>query len=606
MTSTPQTYKKNYKNIFRAALMLCGFCEVLCMLTVNLAAQTKPSRDKADKSDKSKEQPLELPEFIITGVESIDVPGGAKQAPTRSARLTQDELDRFNPLEKQSLRLLPAPPPRPRTLEHQQYQGFLRAEFGMFLTPALEAGYHATAGEFDLYGRVHGVYSQGHLPNAGFTDFGGSLTASYIAPEKFFFFGGSKTDSYIHLRSRSYQGFAADPAMSFATLEFGGGLVTKGTFESLSYDMGLSFEQMNTNAVSPQDLGSTTFSTMNPLIAGHLAAAANLENVQLGGLINLELQSQQRSNLPTAAPFFGQAVVTAEYRILPSAQTKETSDGGVGVVVAAELGGQLISGLASSTGLPASSASSVVAFVAKLRAELQASPLFTLRAGAETGYEPLSVQSLVRQNPYFQYVDVNALLFPRTVYALNAGVTLHPTQALMLALDGRLRSIERIPVFEPLFSRGTTLSGAFSSVPVNAAISSAEAELLWNVSNLDAVTVHTILNAGPRPLPTKDKAIFNNIPYLAPIQASVSYRRQWSEAFSTKLGLTYMGERPTNITSAATLPAFIDLTLGAEYAFSSRFNVFVRGENLLNQRIFIWEGYQERGIFVAAGVVWKF
>lgn len=592
MKNTTQTYKKNY---FHTALILWGFWAIVIVLSPHLFAQTKPSTSTSNKPDKSKEQPLELPEFIITGVESIDVPGGTKQAPSRSVRLTQDELDRFNPLEKQSPRFQSAAAPQARMLERQQYQGFVRGEFGIFLTPALEAGYHATAGDFDLYGRVHGVYSQGHLPNAGFTDFGGSLTASYIAAEKFFFFGGSKTDSYILLRSRSYQGFAVSPAPSFTTLEFGGGVATKGTFEVLQYDMGASFEQMNANYVERRALNDVSSFGTNQLFKGHLGAATNLGAIQLGGRINLELQGQQFSDGRTLAPYFIQAVATVEYRSKP-AFTSVAGEGMAGFIVLAELGGQAVSG---------TEGNAAQAITAKVKAELNASPVLTIRAGAETGFQPLALRDLMRQNPYFAMLS--PVPFPRTLYDVHAQVVLHPSPALTASVGGRLRSVNDMPVFGSLLTSSAERSGLFGVGLVEATILSGEAEVLWNISSADALTLHGIYNSTIQvsgiPFPLQFTA---TVPYLAPIQASASYRRQWSEAFSTKLGLTYMGERPYLHYSAGMLPAFIDLMLGAEYAFSSRFSVFVRGENLLNQRIFIWESYQERGIFAAAGVVWKF
>jgi hypothetical protein len=57
-----------------------------------------------------------------------------------------------------------------------------------------------------------------------------------------------------------------------------------------------------------------------------------------------------------------------------------------------------------------------------------------------------------------------------------------------------------------------------------------------------------------------------------------------------------------NQLTGSQLPSFADLRLSATWKIKPSVHLFVRGENLLNQTIFLWDGYQERGIFGTVGV----
>jgi hypothetical protein len=635
---------------------LYWFVTVICTDcgTQSLRAQQQKATKPAAKQS---EQPLELPEFVITGVEAIDVPGGRKQAPQRPPRLTAEELDRLNPLEKQPPRAIPAVRLPEINLAPQTLQGFVRGEFGMFITPALDAGYHMQAGGFDLYARAHGTYSQGHSTthatgisranntpdrSTGFTDVGASLTTSYVAAEKFFFFGGSKTDSYIRGRHRSYQLFGSEAASApqRSTLEAGGGVQTSGTFETVRYEMGASFEYMALSGNRFSDEASllasraSPFATTNGLLRGFLAGSVPIEpsqkhGLRLGGRVNLDAQGFAARSAAQALSFL-HAAATAQYDIAAStasssssssvsskASPAEARDAGSFAVISLELGAQHARNSADAV---------QGALAAALALDIHLSSSLTVRGGANTGLSPNAYQFLLRQNPY---LDDSVLVdYTRSLYDVHLAVAFHPVSSFRASITGRMRSLERMPVFQardflpqttttpPTLGNASRASGDFTVRYVPATIVSAEAEALWRLSNADLLTLNATITSSQgeflRTLPGGgSERIREALPYLPPLQASVSYRRQWSNSLSTTVHGVYSGTR-TSIASADgqpltySLPSFLDVSVSAEYGITERLNVFLRGTNLLNQQILLWDAYVERGIFVAGGVQFQF
>jgi outer membrane cobalamin receptor len=98
----------------------------------------------------------------------------------------------------------------------------------------------------------------------------------------------------------------------------------------------------------------------------------------------------------------------------------------------------------------------------------------------------------------------------------------------------------------------------------------------------------------------------NTLPYIPPFQGSIRWDRTWTDKFSSQLSTTYIGVRSTGNTSMPQLEGYVDVSLRATYSLTNAMQCYVRIDNMTNSNIFVWEGYKERGIFFAAGVLWNF
>jgi hypothetical protein len=138
-------------------------------------------------------QPLELPEFVVTGKERVDIPAGAKHAPTKPPAVKGALLDSLNDLEKQPLPALPMDPVLKLRRTERFYPGYATVSLGQYMTPALSGGYTVLAGGYRLDAHANIEGSAGHVDNAAYSKIDIRGLSTYVAPEKFIVFGGSTT-----------------------------------------------------------------------------------------------------------------------------------------------------------------------------------------------------------------------------------------------------------------------------------------------------------------------------------------------------------------------------------------------------------------------------
>ncbi len=534
------------------------------------AQTTVPEKTEKNKTEKSKaEQPLELPEFVITGVESLDVPGGAKQTPKPVAKLTQQQVSRFNPLDKQSFTLLPASPISRTLLPQQGKNGFLQGEFGLYLTPSVEAGYRTVLGNFDLNATGGILHSGGYQRNTDFTNVHLDIASGYLAPEKFFFFGGSRTDTYLKIKNSNYKFFGADStafpesAPERSTLDIEAGVQTVGSFENWHYDMGASAESVLLGGVHT-----------NTLVNAHLAVKTALgRGFLLGGKAGVQVQGAQ--NRPFANRYLLAPSILAEY------STSKFS-------FAAEIGAHIASAESQTPIRPSVS----------LKAVFSVNSLLTLELSGFTGIRANSFLRALGQNPYTASSPLAEYLFERVSYDIAASIRVHPSQYINCTIGAGVENRDFAMVY------GIPLpNGEFTPNFLQTSIFRLIAEFDGRVSSQDHLTAFINARFGAAGL--VNSSLLNlAVPYLSPLEASLQYRRQWLPQFHSIVEGIYVAERSPG--AGKNLPAYFDFRLRAEYLITPSISVYACATNLLNQPIFVWQGYKERGIFIAAGFVMTF
>jgi hypothetical protein len=569
------------KSIFFVAVFLSWITATMLFVPLLLAqGKTQKGTDKAKG-----EQPLELPEFVITGVESMDVPGGAKQAPKLPTKLKTSDLQRFNPLDKLSFALLPQAPLPTLQLPAQERSGFLRGEFGMFITPSIDAGYRAVLGNFDLTANAGGTLSNGHLPNAGFSEVYGSLASSYLAPEKFLFFGGSRTDTYLRVRNRGYNLFGSSDTTRIPTrntFTLSGGVQTVGAFEGWVYDMGVNAEYLRLTAGLKTGLTTDTTPLENTVLSGHLLGKKVVGEWSFGGKLAATIQTFRTSFsdsyllAPMAIMEFRSANNSAEMRVLAGAHFFNNFF------------------IASAEGY-------ILRPAARIDAVLHVSPSLSLYAEGFTGVRLNTAVDLVKENPYYTVFSAFAVpdspITPtKTLFNARIYARFQPTKVFGLTVGASSEMNEDALVFGgrfgygeiPVYRDSTTIQRFF-----------AESAVFFDSSN--TLTARFNANVGT-------SRRFSAISYLPLLEGALEYRRYWLPALSTTLTGVYIGEREVAQAAAVKpiLPSFVDVRLNIEYQFSPQFSIYARGTNLLNQPIFIWDGYRERSVFAALGVMLTF
>lgn len=527
-------------------------CVSLTLATVTVHAQQQPQPQVPAQPN----QPIELPEFIVTGKERVDIPGGAKQAPVRPPLLSASALDSLNPTLKQPL---PPLPPRPLPLPERSLlfrPGYVEASFGNYITPALLAGYSFETGGYRI--DAAGAYeaSQGWIENADYSKFDIRLLSSYVAPEKFLFFGGSTTEVDLSLGNRSYRLFGAPAGEDRSVLAVLAGVNVDGKFEDLNYQAGASWSHLGMSTEGRADNAGST-------ISGFAVLEQRWQGVDAGGRIDLRFASLDN----TAYPFL-EGSVFARYssnalRLRAGAgfqSFESTTDIG--------RGGLLI----------------------QASADVMALPEFTVRADLRSGLTPISWQDLVRENPYIATDVVMDAAYD--ILDLSGTVLFHPSSRLTASAGIRLLRRDREAVWT-----GDTI-GTFRPSYLTVTRIDIPFDVRWILTARDVVTADLRLTMS-------DVVDAKTQPYLPSVRASVGHDRTWSPDVRSVIGLIYVGERWADLQSTISLSGYVDVRARIDVRIQKDFTVYASTDNLLGSSVVLWRGYTERAMFVRAGITWN-
>ncbi len=99
-----------------------------------------------------------------------------------------------------------------------------------------------------------------------------------------------------------------------------------------------------------------------------------------------------------------------------------------------------------------------------------------------------------------------------------------------------------------------------------------------------------------------NSATGNDVPYLPGLELQSRYARLIVDRVTGIATLTLIHIRRDNVVNIATLPSILLIGLRGEYQVIQQANVFLDIQNLLNQTYEYWKGYQESPFMISAGV----
>lgn len=501
-------------------------------------------------------QPIELPEVIVTGRETVDVPGSSKHVPSKPASIKGAILDSLNTFEK-----LPIPtlPPRPLpSLDRRSivYPGYVDAQIGAYLTPDVKAGYSFVAGGYrvDLDGALEA--SNGWVTNGEYMKYGLHALSSYVAPEKFIFFGGSTTEVDAKVAGSSYKQYALTSAPSRTRTDLGLGVNTKGQYEGFLYDAGASWSSTSL---------STTPGTVSDASFDVRAAVENRWNAwDVGGKVDLKF----RSFADQAYPF----MELQAYGRYASPDVRLTLGGGV---------------------QNAMSTSNVSRFGLLLfaQADYMLNGDLTLQATVRSGLRANSFTELFDSNPYVSSSVIMDAAYD--VVRISGHLFYHPSMRLNITAGICVRSTERQSLW--IADSNATFTAWYATVSTV----TIPFDMHWLFTSTDAVVADMQITSA-----TVSDA--KAAPYIPTVRASVGYERAWTTDLRTLVSLYYVGDRWADLANTINLGGYVDVRIHASYQLLPSLSITLRAQNLIGSSITVWQGYQERGIFVSGGINWKF
>ncbi len=538
----------------RSRLITSSICPVVSLLLVAFILVSPCV--SAQQQTPQPNAPLELPEFIITGKESVNIPGGVKQLPNKPPLLKSEKLDSINPLEK-----LPLPALQPRPLPTYSstapyWPGYIDAYVGNYLTPGFSAGYSFKQAGYmiDIYGDFEA--SNGWVNNADYSVFSLGASSSYVAPEKFIFFGGSTTEVDVGFSNKSYNLYSDPSAPSRSVAALKASVGTEGRYSGVSYNAGIAW---NMSGVS-----TSNRSVSDNLIIGRVSATNRWKAFDIGAMFDLRLQTFDSKAYPFTFIAGTGRYITDDFNIW------------------AQSGFQWAS---------ATSSADRIGFEVRALANLKMSSDLTLTSSFHSGLRPISFTDLLRVNPYVS--DSSAVDIPYDVFDVGASLIYQPSVLLSASIGITLRRSDRESVWVK------TLRGEF--MPEYRTVTSARtsAEFRWLIASSNTLIgdIHFI---------TSTVAGASQTPYIPSVESSLGFDRSWSQRLHTVASIVYYSGRYADLANSILLGGYVDVRLAATYAVKDFVNINVSAENLFGSTIVLWEGYLERGVFVKAGLTWKF
>jgi hypothetical protein len=505
----------------------------------------------------TQQPPLELPTFIIEGTEQLNVKAGMKQFPQPPTALTKRELDSLNPLEKQNSLLIPAQP-LPKNLIMPEFpKGFLQAQFGLYSTANILAGYGIRLKGYELYARAGVDASSGEVKNSDFSRFFLNVNSDYIAPDIFWIFGGSRTRTSVNISNQNYKLYGILSSPKRSSYNAGIDLQSDGNYEGVNFSTGARL-----NTVQIDDNPAKAFENR---VEGFLNANTFFDDFKLGGNIDVNF-----GNVNTHSLNFYEIAANGGmfYQLL-------SIEGGIGWQNA------------SNTFKTSQSALMINAQLSFLPNED-----FTAQAQFFTGFEKQYFKDYFARNPFF---DVHTNFeFPKANGILRAIIEYHPDAQKGASIEGAAHFYEKYPYFN------SDSSNAINLIYEKANLVKFKGEGFWDITKKDIISVDLGINLSFLNFEN------NSIPYLPMMEFAVNYHRKWFDQLGTELALIYNSKRFTNRENTIEIDPYFNLRIGVDYDIMQNLKAFAELQNLTNSNNFLWQGYRERGIFGTIGVNWKF
>lgn len=527
---------------------------LLFVVVCHSSAQTTPQSQP--------NAPLELPDFLVTGKAVVDIAAGAKEVPSKMPTFSLQDLDSLNPTEK-------LPPPlaarRPLPLFSRsvnQVPGYVQASAGVYLTPSIEAGYSLRTGGYTLDLAGMAEHSNGWVNGSNYTTIQAGLNSSYVAPDKFLFFGKGLTETDFQVRHESYSLYADTASLrNRASTGLRAGVTTEAKVGDVSLLGAFAWSRLA--LTTSRQAGGPEESALDNSIRADVTASWSKQDNRSSARAGMQMQS-----LNGRSYSFFEAAYSSQWNSGPL-----TYGFGIGPQLAMTTADETRFGVrATAVG------------------QVDLNEALTARMDLTTGMRSSSFAAFVSSNPYVQ--DSAIVDHAYDIFDVRASLMYQPVVAtsVVMTLGARVSSRELVWVdgtaarFLPTFQ---SVNRLWLSIEAEHAVTSRD-HILG-----DMRLVRATLDSGMSQT------------YTPGFEASVGYERQWLPSLRSILTLQYIGKRWVDVTNTTSLDGYLDLRIAVDYALNRSIDLQLRGENLVDSSVFLWNGYRARGIFVSLGLLWK-
>ena len=572
-----------------AVIRRCSLSAYFCLsvsvffflVSISLAQESekkeaaKKNIDRPDVQAPRNESPLpkiDLPEFVITGNEKIDLNIESK---------AEDDQDRiFSPAK-------PIPGERPvnvgEALTPKQIKSFTKtpgalngkvfAGIGFYATPQFDGwfGQYSPTSSFV----VNGYYSesQGHLKvaDAGFWRGGFGVRGSYTLPESSVFIPFAQLTGETKYGREAYRAFASQSpyrVRDLSGIEVSGGI---GSRYALPY-----------RALSGVDYSARTGWS-------YFSASDSVKSTEAEFLLG--------GNASTR--FFETSIRgQAEYRATGYHMDSLALHSGQWFVLRADAQQLLLPSLQLSIALQQFLyRGNVGAASGRFYPNIEVHYSFTENASMYTGFSPTvernTLSSIIKQNRYARF---NALLVPTDVRVnYYAGMELTPREEITVTAKLTYKHINNYPTFYDKNSAKVWEVLYLSDVR----------STKFDLSSLYRLNQKQNVVAYFSTQKVRQKDSTGTMPYIPKVTIGAAYHHFFDFGLHAEAFAEYNSSRYTDFSNSHSTSGYLFSGVKAEIELFRQFRGHAELNNMFDQHYEVWNGYQERTIFLLLGISYQ-
>jgi hypothetical protein len=513
--------------------------------------QVSVTTDSVSQENDSSLPKIDLPEYVITGTETINLPEFAKGR-VDDARVF-DGSSRKAPGQRESLRVSAGSPNKERIAFPTLAEGFtgkVIGTYGSYNTPSFDGWFGRTSGSSDFLLKSGYKSSSGHVANSDYHNGHASLEGGAYLTDGAGVFAGNRISGSLGFRGNAYRLYGSYmPNLQRSINRFLADVTMNSDMSNVfTYNSGVYIRR-----TSVEDDNQTSETAVGIEFTGN----RDFEGFGLKGDAALW---RNFYSAPSAIgdPYFIQLGLSARYQIL---EKVDVVGGGTFYLVRG-----------SDTG-------SGARIYPRLSVSWYAENWLIVFARFEPYIQRNSLASTVESSPYV--VNDARVRHPEYFNNFSLGTELTLSSSVKGRVSLNYKRVENLPIYVGVALPGVWRVDHFGTTRIISMEGEVYADITEN-DNLGAtIAIRSSRNSD------SDKAV----PYLPLVLMSALYQHRFPIGLTLATSLQFIGKQYVDLQEQRSIASFTLLDIKAEYQIIPRLSAALMFDNLLDQKQIWWEGY---------------
>lgn len=506
-------------------------------------------------------QSIELPDFVITGVQSVNIPVLPKKSPEPISTITVEFIKPlYNP---EDLKISEASAPIKVDAEIMKTKPELNGSFavaaGLNTQPFGEAFFYNNFDKIFLYSKVYGKYIRAYEPNADLSTTGVDFSSTYFVDNKYAFLPSTKVQFAADYNRTWYKHFRTINAEYQNKIQTGSASLNIENTYLKEFNFGLS---LKTDGIFTN---TNNYKSMNVIAEGNFSS--DLRNFRLNVSGNYIKQYISKAKTINYNYDYWNTEITAKY-------TPNTFLSlGAGIYVAS---------------YDTNSFFSPIGF-AKLN--------FSNNFFADVQFNPttkfLTFNELFKLNRYMNIGKVDNNYVEEKVN-FSASLRFIYQKLVEATVGFRIKNIDNQLYFSDKLNKGYFDIFAAKDVDMLEIFS----DYYFKIGDFGDIFGQATLNS------TKMNGGYI-LPYMPAFTISNFYKYNYDEELSFTLGLEWKHKRYSDELNLNTIPDYLNISLKTEYTLYENLGLVLTFENITNNKNYTYIDYLEKPFDIYAGINYK-